>query len=124
MKLNLLDMTSHNSNQQSDISNNTSQQRTTHKQTVSTGNNTHSWIKFLRAAPTPTQAVTVNFNVVCMDMENQEQRVFESIRCRLKEDLDNVEAQSRVAAEVSNDVVARAERLMEELSSCSSQSKS
>lgn len=108
------------SNLQSNMSKNTSQKKTEYKQTNSTGNNTHSWIKFLRAAPTPTQAVTVNFNVICMDMENQEQKVFESIRCRLKEDLDNVEAQSRVAAEVSSDVVARADRLMKELSSCSS----
>lgn len=85
-----------------------------HARTGSSGN-THSWIRLLRAAPAPTQAVAVRFNVVCMDMEKHEQRVFESIRCRLKEDLDSVDVLRRVAADVSADVKARASRLEEEL---------
>lgn len=89
-----------------------------HLGTSSVGN-THSWIKYLRAAPSPTQSVNVRFNMVCMDIETTEQRVFENIRCRLKEDLDSVEVQSRVAAKVCGGAVARAERLIEELSTVS-----
>lgn len=85
-------------------------------QTRSTTNgNAHSWIKMLRAAPKATHPASVRFSVVCMDMENQEQRVFESIRGRLKEDMDSVEAMSRVAGVVAQRSVARAARVCAEL---------
>ena len=75
----------------------------------------HSWVRRLTGGPPPSHAAAVRFAVVALDTERLEQKVFESVRCRLREDLDGVDALRRVAADVSAGVQARAERLQREL---------
>lgn len=75
----------------------------------------HSWVRRLTGGPPPSHAAAVRFAVVALDTERLEQKVFEGVRCRLREDLDGVDALRRVAADVSAGVRARAERLQREL---------
>lgn len=87
----------------------------THNSTPSRHTATHSWVRRLNGGPPPSHAAAVRFALVALDTERQEQKVFEAIRCRLREDLDGVDALRRVGADVSSRVQARAERLQREL---------